>query len=71
MYVKGDTWRVYDLIIDDISTVEDYRATLNKEIQEGGFASLMQKMRDRRDGKTTGPDMEGNIEPARKKKGGK
>jgi phospholipid transport system substrate-binding protein len=51
MYLKDGRWRIWDLVIDDISTVEDYRATFNKEIAKTGFDGLLQKLRDKRDGK--------------------
>ena len=44
---SGDRWRVYDLAIDDVSTVRTYRTQFRKLISEKGFAGLMARMREK------------------------
>jgi phospholipid transport system substrate-binding protein len=40
-------WRVYDLAIDDVSTVRTYRTQFRKLISEKGFDGLLARMRDK------------------------
>jgi phospholipid transport system substrate-binding protein len=40
-----DRWRVYDLAIDDVSTVRTYRSQFRKLIAEQGFPALLERMR--------------------------
>ena len=44
---SGDRWRVYDLAIDDVSTVRTYRTQFRKLISEKGFTGLMARMREK------------------------
>ena|SRR5688572_5511630 len=44
---NGDRWRVYDLAIDDVSTVRTYRTQFRKLISEKGFDGLMARMREK------------------------
>jgi phospholipid transport system substrate-binding protein len=44
---NGDRWRVYDLAIDDVSTVRTYRTQFRKLISEKGFEGLMARMREK------------------------
>ena len=37
-------WRVYDVSIDDVSTVRTYRSQFRKLIEDKGFAELMKRM---------------------------
>jgi phospholipid transport system substrate-binding protein len=41
---NGD-WKVYDIVIDDISMVENYRNQFNRVIKEHGFNALMVDLR--------------------------
>ena len=47
MHKKNDAWVIYDMVIDDISTVEDYRASFNKIINKDKFEGLLKKLRDK------------------------
>jgi phospholipid transport system substrate-binding protein len=42
---NGDRWRVYDLAIDDVSTVRTYRTQFTKKIASEGFPALLDRMR--------------------------
>ena len=42
---KGDRWMVYDVTIEGVSLVSNYRTQFNKIIQTGSFEDLMQKLR--------------------------
>jgi phospholipid transport system substrate-binding protein len=44
---SGDRWRVYDLAIDDVSTVRTYRTQFRKLISEKGFDGLLARMREK------------------------
>jgi phospholipid transport system substrate-binding protein len=42
---KGDRWLVYDVNIEGVSLVSNYRTQFNKIIQTGSFEDLVQKLR--------------------------
>lgn len=44
---KGNTWVVYDLVIDDVSLEETYREGYVPIIEEDGWDGLIQLMKDR------------------------
>jgi phospholipid transport system substrate-binding protein len=39
-----DSWRIGDIIIDDVSTVENYRSSFSKVIAQEGFDALIAKL---------------------------
>ncbi|NKE70291.1 MlaC/ttg2D family ABC transporter substrate-binding protein [Candidatus Manganitrophus noduliformans] len=45
----GSDWRVYDIVIDGVSLVNNYRSQFNKIIRSGSYEELVQKMRAKRD----------------------
>ena len=47
MIRRHDRWRVYDVSIEGVSLVANYRAQFNKIIQTSGYASLVQRLRDK------------------------
>ena len=47
MVRRGDHWLVYDVSIEGVSLVANYRAQFNKIIQTSSYASLVQRLRDR------------------------
>lgn len=47
MYLKNGAWKVYDVDIDGISMVKNYRTTFGKEIRESGIDKLIKKLHDR------------------------
>jgi len=51
MLWKGDHWVVYDVVTDEQSMLENYRAEFNKIINKEGFDALMKKMKKKLDEK--------------------
>lgn len=47
LYRKGDDWKVFDVKIDNVSLVVNYRGTFAGEVRGGGLGALIQKLRDR------------------------
>lgn len=44
MEPAGDSWRIADIIIDGVSTVENYRSSFSKVIAQEGFDALIAKL---------------------------
>ncbi|MEE2789046.1 MAG: ABC transporter substrate-binding protein [Myxococcota bacterium] len=44
---NGRTWVVEDIVIDEVSLVENYREQFNRIIAKDGFLTLLQKMADK------------------------
>jgi phospholipid transport system substrate-binding protein len=49
MLRKGERWLVYDVIIEGVSLVSNYRTQFNKIIQTSSFAELVKKMKSRQE----------------------
>ena len=49
MLKKGDRWLVYDVIIEGVSLVANYRTQFNKIIQTSSYAELVKKMKVKQD----------------------
>ena len=47
MYVKGDAWKVYDVSVDGISLVANYRTSFAQEIRKDGLPKLISRLADR------------------------
>ncbi len=47
MYLKGDAWKVYDVDIDGISLVANYRTSFAKEVRSNGIDALIEKLASR------------------------
>ena len=41
LYQRGVEWLVYDILVDGISLVSNYRSTFNEEINNKGFSGLV------------------------------
>ena len=41
---SGDSWKVYDITIEGVSLVTNYRGQFNNEIRQGGLDGLIQKL---------------------------
>ncbi len=41
MRPENDTWKVVDLVVDDISLLRNYRKMFNKEIKQQGFSEFI------------------------------
>jgi phospholipid transport system substrate-binding protein len=56
MFRQGDRWRVYDVQIEGVSLVGNYRAQFNAVIQKSSYDALVKSLRARRDDPVaTGP----------------
>ena len=47
MHLKDGRWRVYDVIIEGVSLVSNYRTQFNKIVQTESYDSLVQKLKTR------------------------
>jgi phospholipid transport system substrate-binding protein len=45
----GDRWKVYDVVIEGVSLVSNYRSQFNKIIKAQGYQELVKKMKSRKD----------------------
>ena len=41
---KGDEWKIYDVIVDEASLVDNYRYQFNSIITKNGYPDLVQRM---------------------------
>jgi phospholipid transport system substrate-binding protein len=44
---KGDTWMVYDLIIEGVSSLKNYRAQFYDIIRQSSYSDLVNRLRDK------------------------
>jgi phospholipid transport system substrate-binding protein len=47
MHLKNNQWKVYDVVIDAISLVANYRTSFTQEIKNTGIDQLIAKLADR------------------------
>jgi len=47
LFIKGNDWKVYDIKIDGLSLVTNYRGSFAKEIRAKGMAALIKKLQDK------------------------
>ena len=47
MHLRNEQWKVVDVMVDGISLVAAYHGSFKSEIEKNGFASLLQKLRER------------------------
>jgi phospholipid transport system substrate-binding protein len=45
----GDRWRVYDVKIENVSLVGNYRAQFNRIIQQSGYPDLVQRLKSKQE----------------------
>jgi phospholipid transport system substrate-binding protein len=45
MQKEGDRWRAYDVVIEGVSLVSNYRTQFNRIIQQSGYPELVNKMK--------------------------
>jgi phospholipid transport system substrate-binding protein len=43
----GDAWKVYDITIEGVSLVTNYRGQFSNEVRQGGMDNLIQKLADK------------------------
>jgi phospholipid transport system substrate-binding protein len=46
LYPSNDSWRIYDVEIEDVSIVKSYHSQINQILTTGSFDDLMRKMED-------------------------
>jgi len=44
---EGEQWRIYDVITEDVSVLQNYRAQFNRIIAKDGVEGLITRMRNR------------------------
>lgn len=44
---KGEDWKVYDIVIEGVSLVTNYRSQFSQEIRQNGLDSLIKKLSDK------------------------
>jgi phospholipid transport system substrate-binding protein len=66
MLKRGDRWLVYDVSIEGVSLVSNYRTQFNKIIQTASFNELVQKMRTKQDELMSGDQDQKKGAPAKK-----
>ena len=49
MQKEGDRWRVYDVLIEGVSLVGNYRTQFNRVIQQTGYDDLVKKMKTKQE----------------------
>lgn len=47
LYLKTDQWLVYDISIDDISLIANYRSSFSRQIKRSGIDKLIQTLADK------------------------
>jgi phospholipid transport system substrate-binding protein len=47
LYKTDDGWKVFDVVVDGISLVQNYRSSFNDEIRNGGLDALIQRLAKR------------------------
>ncbi len=47
MAQQGEEWKVYDVVIEKVSFVNNYRSTYGQLIKKGGFSGLLAKMEEK------------------------
>jgi phospholipid transport system substrate-binding protein len=63
MQKEGDRWRAYDVVIEGVSLVGNYRTQFNKIIQQSGFDELMKKLKTKQDELVFGEGGQGKKKP--------
>ena len=44
---EGETWKVYDIVIEAVSLVTNYRGQFSQEVRQNGLDSLIKKLADK------------------------
>jgi phospholipid transport system substrate-binding protein len=48
MQKRGDRWLMYDILLEHISLVGNYRSQFDQIIRTGSYAELVKRLRDKR-----------------------
>jgi len=54
LHRKGEGWKVFDVVIDGVSLVTNYRSSFAREIRKGGLDQLIKTLADRNQRATSG-----------------
>jgi phospholipid transport system substrate-binding protein len=46
MYLKGGAWKVYDVVIDNVSLVSNYRSSFSSKIRQSGIDGLIRRLEE-------------------------
>lgn len=46
LYLQGGAWKVYDVVIDHVSLVSNYRGSFNAEVRKGGIDGLIARLQE-------------------------
>jgi phospholipid transport system substrate-binding protein len=49
MQKEGDRWRAYDVVIEGVSLVSNYRTQFNRIIQQSGYSELVNRMKTKQE----------------------
>ena len=49
MQKEGDRWRAYDVVIEGVSLVSNYRTQFNRIIQQSGYGELVNKLKTKKE----------------------
>ena len=50
MYIKNGEWKVYDVVIDNLSLVSNYRTSFSQEIKKSGIDKLIDSIAEKNNG---------------------
>jgi phospholipid transport system substrate-binding protein len=53
LHKVGQVWKLYDIIIDNVSTMAAYRDQFNKTMNEGGYAKLVLELKPKQSAPTS------------------
>jgi phospholipid transport system substrate-binding protein len=56
LYLKGDEWLVYDVIIEGVSLINNYRSSYQEIVKKEGITGLLAKMQDKLDELASEPE---------------
>jgi phospholipid transport system substrate-binding protein len=48
LYDAGGEWKVYDVVVEDVSLVANFRSQFGRILARGGFDDLLKQLRDRK-----------------------
>jgi phospholipid transport system substrate-binding protein len=46
LYLRGDAWKVYDVVVDNVSLVSNYRSSFTAQVRQGGIDGLIARLRE-------------------------
>lgn len=46
LYLKGGAWKVYDVVVDNVSLVSNYRSSFAAQVRQGGIDGLIARLQE-------------------------